>query len=235
MSAIQTTPTIHRTHSGNLVHGDCIEVLKKLPSSAIDLAVTDPPYLVNYRSSDGRQIIGDKEGSWILPAFTEIHRVLKDDSFCISFYGWHMIDVFMAAWKQAGFKPVGHIVWNKPYTSNAKYLAYRHEQAFLLAKGHPSKPLHPLPDVQQWDYSGNRLHPTQKSERIIEPLIRSFSRSDAVVLDPFCGSASTAVAAINAGRRYLAIEKDPRYYNIAKARLAGLSSNGISHEQEKAA
>ena len=145
-------------------------------------------------------------------------------SVCISFYGWYNIDIFMDAWKTAGFTPVGHLVWEKPYASSSRFLKYRHEQAYLLAKRSPALPNDPLPDVQPWDYSGNRLHPTQKSERILEPLIKSFSKPDDIILDPFCGSASTAVAAHNTGRRYLAIEKDPNYYRVACNRMNALQS-----------
>ena len=71
----------------------------------------------------------------------------------------------------------------------------RHEQAYLLAKGHPQKPDAPLPDVQPWEYSGNIAHPTEKAVSILRPLVESFCPAGGVVLDPFAGSGSTLVAA----------------------------------------
>lgn len=208
------------TRSNQLIHGDCIDILSQLPSACADLAITDPPYLVNYRDRSGRTILGDNQSDWLKPAFAAIHRALKNDSFLISFYGWNKVDLFMDAWKRAGFTPVGHIVWQKRYASNSRFLSYTHEQAYLLAKGRPPLPDTPLSDVQPWHYSGNALHPNQKSVRVIEPLIQSFSRPGDLILDPFCGSGTTAVAAKQTGRRYLAIEKSDEYHAIAAERLA---------------
>ena len=208
-----------------IVSGDCIEVMKHLPGKCIDLVVTDPPYLVNYKDRAHRSILNDQNEGWLLPAFAEAFRVLKWGSICISFYGWHKIDVFMHAWKATGFTPVGHVVWHKSYASNSRFVQYRHEQAYLLAKGAPRVPASPLPDVMPWQYSGNKLHPTQKSEEILKPLIQSFSKPGDIVLDPFAGSASTAVAALQTGRQYLAIEKDPRYFEAAEKRLNVLHSS----------
>lgn len=216
---LEQNTVVNRSQPNKLILGDCVQVLDDLPANSIDLTVTDPPYLVNYRSRDGRSIDGDQSGEWLKPAFDQIFRVMKWDSICISFYGWNRIDLFMDAWKSAGFIPVGHLVWQKRYASNARFVAYSHEQAYILAKGRPQIPAHPLRDVQAWDYSGNRHHPTEKSPKILEPLIQSFSKADDVVLDPFSGSASTAQAAMNTGRRFIAIEKDQKYYEISKHRL----------------
>src|SRR3546814_13283722 len=76
-----------------------------------------------------------------------MHRVLKDGGLCVSFYGWNKIDLFFEAWKAAGFRVVGHIVFRKGYASSERFLRYEHEQAYLLAKGQPRLPEHPVPDV----------------------------------------------------------------------------------------
>jgi hypothetical protein len=79
-----------------------------------------------------------------------------------SAFGWNRADQFIGAWKAAGFRLVGHLVWVKSYSSSSGLLAYQHERAYLLAKGNPKRPAKPLPDVLDWRYTGNRLHPTQK-------------------------------------------------------------------------
>lgn len=66
-----------------------------------------------------------------------------------------------------------------------------------------------------------KLHNTQKPVPLLEYLIRTFSREGDVVLDPTCGSASTAVACVNTGRKYVAIERDHDYYEKGRRRLAG--------------
>jgi DNA modification methylase len=135
-------------------------------------------------------------------------------------YGWSKVDLFFAAWREAGFRPVGHIVFHKSYASKTNFLHYQHEQAFLLAKGSPKQPTSPISDVQELRYSKNELHPTQKPVSALIPLIKSFSRQNDLVVDPFCGSASTCAAALLVGRRFLGIEMDEKYFRVATARMA---------------
>ncbi|HAN7053212.1 TPA: hypothetical protein IF310_003886 [Escherichia coli] len=144
------------------VLGNCIDVMARIPDNAIDFILTDPPYLVGFRDRSGRTIAGDKTDEWLQPACNEMFRVLKKDALMVSFYGWNRVDRFMAAWKNAGFSVVGHLVFTKNYTSKAAYVGYRHECAYILAKGRPRLPQNPLPDVLGWKYSGNRHHPTEK-------------------------------------------------------------------------
>ena len=175
---------------------------------------------MNFRDRSGRSIANDRDASWLKPAFAEAYRILRSDSFMVCCYGWSKIDLFFAAWREAGFRPVGHIVFHKTYASKTDFLRYQHEQAFLLAKGNPTRPLSPISDVLEFRYSRNELHPTQKPVSALIPLIKSFSREGDLVADPFCGSASTCAAALLVGRRFLGIEMDEKYFRIATARMA---------------
>ncbi|EED1398342.1 class I SAM-dependent methyltransferase [Escherichia coli] len=150
--------------------------------------LTDPPYLVGFRDRSGCTIAGDVNDDWLQPASNEMYRVLKKEALMVSFYGWHRIDRFMAAWKRAGFSVGGHLVFTKNYTSKSAYVAYRHECAYILAKGSPARPRKPLPDVLGWKYSGNRHHPTEKPVTSLQPLIESFTHPNAIVLDPSAGT-----------------------------------------------
>lgn len=206
-----------------IIQGDCTTVLKTIPDASVDFVLTDPPYGVRYKDRNGRTILNDDSLPAILGAFTDLYRVLKPDSFCVSFYGWNKVDAFFSAWTNAGFRPVGHIVWPKKYASSNSFLQARHEQAYLLVKGRPAKPEKPLKDIQPWEYTGNKAHPTEKAVSILTPLIQSFSKPGDLVLDPFSGSGSTSVAAALAGRRYVGIELEPKYCDHARTRLAGVS------------
>lgn len=204
-----------------LIHGDCLPVMASLPADSVHLIVTDPPYGVNYTPRDGRTIVGDDATDWMQPAFAEMYRVLRPDSLCVSFYGWPQVDVFLSSARAAGFRPVSHFVFLKDYGSRWGYTSGCHEAAFLLAKGRPKRPAAPPRDVLSREYSENRYHPTQKPVMALCPLIAAYSAVGEIVLDPFAGSASTAIAARQLARSYIAIEQDAHYYRQACERLHG--------------
>ncbi len=103
------TNTIQQKLSINaILNGDCIEVMREMPTQSVDFILSDPPYLVNYHDREGRSIQNDVDASWLKPAMAEAYRVLKQDRVAIMFYSWTMVDAFFEAWKEAGFRPVGH-------------------------------------------------------------------------------------------------------------------------------
>jgi len=214
-----TIQTQQGSFTNTILHGDCIEVMHQMPANSVDFILTDPPYLVNYRDRDGRSIQNDADTAWLKPAMKEAYRVLKQNRVAIMFYGWTRVDAFFEAWREAGFRPVGHLVFQKAYSSKSRFLRYHHEQAYLLAKGRPPLPKQPLADVIEMPYSGNKLHPTQKPVEALAPLIRAFSLPGELVLDPFAGSGSSCAAALLTGRRYLGIELDDAYFAQATARI----------------
>ncbi|WP_436877897.1 DNA methyltransferase [Siccibacter turicensis] len=202
--------------------GDSTQIMAGFPAQSIDFILTDPPYLVGFTDRSGRSIANDKNDDWVTPASREMFRVLKRDSLAVSFYGWNRVDTFMSAWKAAGFRVVGHIVFTKPYASKSAFVGYQHESAYVLAKGRPALPAAPLPDVLPWEYTGNRYHPTEKPVSALQPLIESFTRPGDIVLDPFAGSGSTCVAAELAGRRWIGIELLEQYHTAGLRRINSL-------------
>jgi DNA modification methylase len=216
----ETRPNLADT----IIHGDCIAGMAELPAASVDFALTDPPYIVHYRSRDGRGVTNDDNSSWLRPAFTHIYRVLKPASFCVSFYAWNKVHLFMAAWRDAGFRTAGHIVFRKSCASAARFLRYEHECAYLLAKGDVEPPAEPIPDVIEFRYTGNKLHPTQKPLSALTPLISAFCPPGGIVLDPFAGSGSTLAAARKLGRRFIGFEIDPQHYRTATTRLAEMKA-----------
>ena len=202
-----------------ILHGDCIQVMRELPANSADFILTDPPYLVNFRDRDGRTIQNDVNADWLKPAMAEAYRVLKQNRLMLCFYGWTKVDMFFDAWKDAGFQPVGHVVFRKNYGSKSRFLSYHHEQAYLLAKGRPPLPKQPLADVIDMPYSGNKLHPTQKPVSALAPFVRSFSLPGELTLDPFTGSGSSCAAALLSGREYLGIELDSAYFQQSVSRM----------------
>jgi site-specific DNA-methyltransferase (adenine-specific) len=217
---MQAQTTVPNQFINTITQGDCIQVMRQMPADSVDFILTDPPYLVNYRDRTGRSIHNDVNDDWLKPAMAEAFRVLKQDRLMLSFYGWTKIDKFFAAWIDAGFQPVGHLVFQKAYSSKSRFVSYRHEQAYLLAKGRPPLPKQPLADVMDMPYSGNKLHPTQKPVSLLASLIRSFSLPGETILDPFTGSGSTCAAAALTGRKYIGMELDETYFLHAVERMS---------------
>ena len=204
-------------------HGDCLDVLPTLPPTSVDFVLTDPPYLVGYEGrwdGDRKQIAGDADSGWLRPAFAEIWRVLNDDAFCVSFYGWPHADTFLCAWKSLGFRPVSHLALVKRQWGLGRFTRGTHETAFLLAKGRPPKPERPLSDVLDWQRELERFHPNQKPVASLIPMLVSLCPPGGLVLDPFMGSGSTLRAAKNLGLRAVGIEIEARFCATAVRRLA---------------
>jgi DNA modification methylase len=217
---MQAQNSIQNRFIDTITHGDCIEVMRQMPANSVDFILTDPPYLVNYHDRQGRTLPNDTDANWLKPAMAEAFRVLKNNRLMLCFYGWPRAEKFLEAWRNAGFRPVGHLIFRKSYTSKATdFLKYQHEQAYLLAKGRPPMMGSPLPDVQRLLFTGNKLHPTQKAVMSLVPIIRAYSLPGDVVLDAFCGSASTCAAALLTGRRYIGVEMDAEYFSQASQRM----------------
>jgi DNA modification methylase len=209
-------------NSNTIINDDCLRIMPEISDGGIDFILTDPPYLARYQDRSGRRILNDDNDTWMKPAFAEMYRVLARHRFCVSFYGWPNADRFMEAFRSAGFRIVGHLVFPKRYTSTTRHLRYQHECAYLLAKGFPKEPEYPIGDVIEFVYSGNKLHPTEKPLSALLPLVETFSTYDDLVLDPFAGSGSSLHAAKALGRRYLGIELDEDYHALAVERLCAV-------------
>jgi adenine-specific DNA-methyltransferase len=218
--AASDTPAGALLPATEVIEGDCVAAMHDMADGSVDFILADPPYLARYRDCRGRTLAGDTRTDWVQPAYAEMYRVLKPDALCVTFYGWAKVHLFVEAWRTAGFRIVGHLVFRKDYTSSERFLRYQHEAAYLLAKGDVVPPGRPLPDVLDWpENTGNRLHPTQKPVGVLTPLIESFCPEGGVVLDPFCGSGSTLVAASQTGRRSIGIEIDPAHVRTARKRM----------------
>lgn len=206
-----------------LYHGDCREILPQLPAETFDLVLTDPPYLVDYRGrwgSDWNPIEGDSDPSWVIPVYSELFRVLKRDSLCLTFYGWPQAETFLSAWRLVGFRPISVFVLVKRRIGLGYFTRAQHEPAYLLAKGRPRKPDPAPSDVLDWNAPGVPLHPNQKPLGAVTQLLAGFSNDSSVILDPFSGSGTTLVAAKACGRKAVGIEIEERFCEIAAMRLS---------------
>ena len=98
------------------------------------------------------------------------------------------LDAFVTCVRtEAGFDTVGHIVLAQAlcFQQGASSRFSARVCLRFSTKGRPQKPARPLTDVQPWEYTGNKAHPTEKAIGVLLPLIRTFSRPGDLVLDPF--------------------------------------------------
>jgi DNA modification methylase len=208
-----------KQYVNKVFNGDCTQVMRHFPAQSVDLVVTDPPYLVNFQGRTGRSYRNDDPNNpwWVAPSFTEMYRVLKPNSFCVSFIGAFNAEIFLTAWKAVGFRPVGFFPFLKEYPSSQGYIKWHSEHAYLLTKGNP-RANEILPNVLPFYYSGNEAHPSEKPPETLKPLIHVFSKESNIVLDSFCNSGSTLVAARDLKRRYIGIELDRNHAQTAADR-----------------
>ena len=208
-----------------IICGDCLEVMKGIPDNSIDFVLTDPPYGVSWQSNrrivKHDKIANDDITEWILPVYSEIFRVMSKDSLCFSFYGWPDADIFVGSWKKIGFGIKSHFSFVKNNIGLGWFSRGTHEVAYLLTKGNPQKPKKAISDVISWTGTGNELHPTQKPVGALIPILESFTEADEhIILDPFLGSGTKALACKELGRTFIGIELRQDYCEIAQRRLA---------------
>lgn len=209
---------------------DCIEGMRMIPNKSIDLIVTDPPYLMNYRSN--RRVKNEKfnhiandvnSHDLISDYLAECYRVLKDDTAIYVFCSWHHIDFFKVEFEKH-FKLKNIIVWNKNnHGSGDLKGAYAPKHEFVLY-GHKGRSLFRekrIPDVIDCaKISSLKLtHPTEKPTELLEIFIRNSSDEGAIVLDGFAGTGSLPISAVRNKRRFIAFEVERVYVEIANKRL----------------
>lgn len=156
----------------------------------------------------------------------EFYRVLKKGGTAIIFFDLWKISDLKGMYDSAKFKQVRFIEWIKtnpqPRNSNVNYLTNCREIALLAVKG--GKPTFNSKydnGIYQYPlYSGrDRFHPTQKSLPLFEELIRKHSNEGDVILDPFSGSGTTAVAAAKTSRNFIGCEIDKSFFEKSVERI----------------
>jgi len=212
----------------DLLHGDCLELLKDIPDGSIDLVLTDPPYGMGFQSNwckskpKHEKIKGDdRPFIWFL---NDAYRVLSDNSALVCFTDWKNQDVFKMAIEAAGFKIKSHVVWNRLHHGMGDLkgsFAPMHDIAWFAVKGnYKLKGKRPKDVLSHKRIPGNKnIHPTMKPESLIVELLQSLTVEGDTVLDCFLGSGTTGVACKNLNRNFIGMELDGDYFEIAKQRI----------------
>ena len=226
-----------------LIHGDCLESLKKMPDESIDLIVTDPPYPTTARGSAGNsggmlQKDINKKGK----VFThndidcekyapEFYRVLKDGSHCYVMTNHlnliHMLNTFTAN----GFHFIKSLIWDKGNKIMGQYYMSQFEYILFFRKGRAvrindcgTSDIISVPNKKQKGEDGKNLHDTEKPVGLMDVLIKNSSNEGGLVLDPFMGIGAAGVSAVGNNRNFIGIELDDTYFEIAKNRIENTSN-----------
>lgn len=216
--------------SQKILHGDCLEIMKTFPDKSFDLILTDPPYGMNYQSSWRTEkydkIENDVTTEWIKPFLQESFRVLKDDTHIYLFCNDYAISDFRKELEIAGFTPKRAMVWVKNnHTSGDLEGDYGNKTEFILFAHKGRRELNGKREtnVIQESRQATELHPTQKPVELMKFFMEKSSNEGDTILDPFGGSCTTLIAAEEMGRKCICIEKEEKYVEIGKARLAAMT------------
>ena len=210
-----------------LYNGDCLEVMDKLIEEGVvvDCILTDPPYGINFKSNYRKEkysyIENDNNLDFIKNYFSRCYALLKEDTHIYCFCSWHNIDKFKMEFEKY-FKLKNIIVWEKNNTSMGDLKgSYAPKHEFILY-GHKGRRLRNgfrYADIIKAKRTNNKLHPTQKPVDLLELLLKQSTNENEIALDCFMGSGSTGVACMNTNRKFIGIELDENYFNIAKQRI----------------
>ena len=217
----------------NLLNGDCLDVMKNLPASSVDLVVTDPPYDIHAGKGGGAfgnlkafseiQFISNGFSNEVLDELCRVMKKINCYFFCSQKQIIPLLDYFvkdkkcnynLLTWHKTNPVPA----CNNKYLSDTEYcLFFRESGVKILGSFETKKTYYVTPlnikDKQKYN------HPTVKPLEIIQNLIVNSSNEGDVVLDPFVGSGTTGVACKNLNRNFIGIELDKNYFEIAKKRI----------------
>ena len=208
-----------------LMQGDCLERMKEIPDGSVDMILTDPPYGMSFQSNHRKQkhssIKNDSCLYWLDDFAKDCYRVASDNSAHYVFCSFHHVDKFKQAFERH-FKLKNILIWKKNNTSMGDLkadFAPKYEMILFLQKGRRFINGKRDCNIIEFSRTGNKLHPTQKPVDMLEYLAEKFSGKGQLICDPFMGSGSTGVACKNTGRKFIGIELDDSYFNIAKERI----------------
>jgi DNA modification methylase len=179
-----------------VVQGDCLDVMRTMPDKCVDLVLTDPPY-PDYWKQEYRYFEGILE---FLKRFNcrQIIFWTAKEEFPLDYTAIHIWDKKVGAGSQ----------YERIFERNGskEYKVFRH---YLINS------------TVAASFTGDTFwgHPSQKPKKLMQELVKKFSKEGDIILDPFAGSGSTLLAAKNMGRKYIGIEISPDYCKIAEDRL----------------
>jgi modification methylase len=228
-----------------IICGDVIEIMKKIPNGSTDLIVTSPPY--NLKNSTGNGMKNGSAGKWANAALqngythhddcmphekyvkwqrdclTEMMRIIPDDGAIFYNHKWRVQAGLLQDRQDIihGFPVRQIIIWKRKggFNFNPGYFLPTYEVIYLIAKpGFKLKSkANAHGDVWEFTQEMNNDHPAAFPVDLIDRIIGSTNAK--IILDPFMGSGTTAISAVNLKRDYIGIDISPDYCKMAEERI----------------
>ena len=203
-------------NENTIICGDCLEVMKDWPDGCVDLILTDPPYGLNNKMQGGTWGVSYRRGDMMKWDYVieqkDIEIAIRKGKNAIVWGANNYTMPPSRCW----------LAWEKPYfpTMSDNELAW-------TSFDKPSK-----------SFRNNRIgnvngHPTEKPLSLMCWCVKNYSQPNDLILDPFCGSGTTCVAAKMLGRRFIGIDISPEYCEIARDRLRAVDT-GVPVKEARA-
>ena len=228
-----------------IICGDAIEVMGKIPPGAVDLVITSPPY--NIKNSTGNGLKDGRGGKWAsaglqkgyanyddcMPhekyvkwqreSLEKMMQIIPDTGAIFYNHKWRVQDGIIQDRQDivSGFPVRQIIIWKRKggLNFNAGYFLPTYEVIYVIAK--PKFRLIPKAnaygDVWEFTQEMKNDHPAAFPVDLINRIVSSADAK--IILDPFMGSGTTAISAINFKKKYIGIEISPEYCEMARERI----------------
>jgi DNA modification methylase len=231
-----------------LYHNDCLQILPTLPDKSIDLVLTDPPYgttdckwdsIIPFESmwKELKRIIKDN-GCIVLFGTEPFSSHLRISNIRWYKYDWIWNKKNIGNPLIAKYQPLRqHELVSVFYNKRCNYYPIKtdltltrnwkqYKKSDIVSKGNTktgnigkTKGKYPKSIIEFTNANRNKLHPTQKPVALLEYLIKTYTNENDTVLDFTMGSGTTGVACKNLNRKFIGIEIDEKYFNIAQERI----------------
>ena len=233
----------------NLLHGDCLELMKDIPDKSVDMILCDLPYGTTACKWDTiipfeplweqyERAIKDN-GAIVLTAQTPFDKVLGSSNLKLLRYEWIWEKSQGTGGMNANKMPLKKHenvlifykklpTYNPQFTEGKPYKIKRNKPSLESAYGKTGTKNNYLSvnegkrypvSIVEFGRDKTKFHPTQKPVALMEYLIKTYTNKGETVLDNCMGSGSTGVACLNTNRNFIGIELDDKYFEIAKKRI----------------
>ena len=216
----------YKDNAGMMFNADCLDIMAKMNDGVVDFTLTDIPYDAVNRDSNGLRNLNKGNADIITFNLDEfLKQVLRvtSNSICI-FCGKEQFSQIYKFFADIGKGTVRPIIWEKtnPSPMNGQYIYLSGVEMGVWYKKQGAKTFnaHCKNTVFHYPNGRSKLHPTEKNHALLEDLIKDNTNEGQTVFDPCCGSGSHCLVAKNLGRKYIGVELDEQYFDVAKGRLA---------------